>query len=71
MKYIFKLTSDYIELNKLLKLQQLVDTWSDAKKAILAWLVSVNGSIEHRIRNKLIAGSIVEYNGATVVVEKQ
>jgi ribosome-associated protein YbcJ (S4-like RNA binding protein) len=30
----------------------------------------VNGAVEHRIRNKLIAGAIVSYNGNTVVVEK-
>lgn len=69
MKHIFKLTSDYIELNKLLKLQQLVETGSDAKKAILDWLVSVNGKVESRIRNKLVAGSVVEYNGNNIVVE--
>ncbi len=61
MNHIFPLTSDYIELNKLLKVLSLVESGWHAKKVITEWLVSVNGVVETRIRNKLKVGDVVQY----------
>jgi ribosome-associated protein len=57
----FILKGDYIELNKLLKFYWLVETGGEAKSAIAAWLVTVNGKQEFRVRNKLVAGDIVKF----------
>jgi ribosome-associated protein len=70
MQHTFTLTAEYIELNKLLKIFNLVESGSAAKKAITDGLVSVNGTVEHRIRNKLLAGAVVSYNGSIITVEK-
>ena len=61
MNHTFPLTSDYIELNKLLKLLSLAESGWHAKKIITEWQVSVNSVIETRVRNKLKAGDVVQY----------
>ena len=55
----FKLKEDYIELIKLLKLEGIADSGSDAKQMVDDLLVKVNGEIEERKRAKLRAGDIV------------
>lgn len=57
----FSLTSDYIELNKLLKIYSLVESGWHAKKVITEWWVTVNGVVETRIRNKLKGWDVVQY----------
>ena len=47
---------DYIELNKLLKLLNLVSTGGEANICIEQGEVTVNGAVELRKRNKLRAG---------------
>ncbi len=66
--HTFTLTSDYIELNKLLKYYSLVESGAEAKQVITDWLVSVNGHAELRIRNKLVAGDRVVYDGQEIIV---
>lgn len=66
--HTFTLTSDYIELNKLLKYYSLVESGAEAKQVITDWLVSVNGRQEFRIRNKLVAGDRVVYDGQEIIV---
>lgn len=66
--HTFTLTSDYIELNKLLKYYSLVDSGAEAKQVITDGLVSVNDHTELRIRNKLITGDRVSYQGQEIVI---
>ncbi len=66
--HTFTLTSDYIELNKILKYYSLVESGAEAKQVITDWLVSVNDHVEFRIRNKLIAGDRVLYQGQEIEV---
>ncbi len=66
--HTFTLKTDYIELNKLLKYYSLVDSGAEAKQVITDGLVSVNGHTELRIRNKLIAGDKVLYQGQEIEV---
>lgn len=54
----------FIELNKLLKTLNLVETGGQAKLLILDGLVEHNGRIENRIRAKIVVG-------AEIVVDKQ
>lgn len=69
MQHTFTLTTDYIELNKLLKLLDLVDSGGHAKSVISEWLVTVNGVVETRIRNKLKAWDKVIFNDEEIVIE--
>lgn len=64
----FRLTSDYIELIKLLKLLNLVESGADAKIAVSNGEVLCNGEIELRKRKKLIPGDIVTFLEQKIVI---
>lgn len=56
----FKLKGEpHIELNKLLKALNLVETGGQAKNLILDGYVTVNQEVESRIRAKITAGMMV------------
>ncbi|PCJ22971.1 MAG: RNA-binding protein [Flavobacteriales bacterium] len=57
----FSLTSDYIELIKLLKLLNLVESGAVAKIVVEEGLVECNQEIEFRKRKKLRSGDIVVF----------
>jgi ribosome-associated protein len=59
---------EFIELNKLLKLMNMVDTGGEAKIRIEQGEVKVNGQVEYRKRNKLRKGDSVEYNGEKISI---
>lgn len=65
---IFTLTTEYIEMNKLMKLLQLTETGGQAKIAISQGLVTVNGETELRLRRKLRVGDQVDFDGVEVVI---
>ena len=69
MMHTFVLTTDYIELNKILKFYSLVESGAQAKQVIADGWVTVNGHQELRIRNKLVAGDKVQYNNQEIVIE--
>jgi ribosome-associated protein len=62
----FKLKSEYIELDNLLKAQGLVV--AEAREIILAGSIKVNGEKETRIRRKLRSGDTVEFKGQRVSI---
>ncbi len=64
----FKLKNEYIELCRLLKLENLAQSGGEAKFFISEGLVTVNGAAELRKRRKIIAGDIVEMDGARIEV---
>lgn len=64
----FTLTTEYIEMNKLMKLLQLTETGGQAKIAISQGLVTVNGETELRLRRKLRVGDQVDFDGVEVVI---
>ena len=66
---IFKLSTDFIELYKLLKATGLCENGAEAKCAVADSQVKVNGETETRKGCKLRAGARVEYAGETVVVQ--
>ncbi len=65
MKY--ELKDDYIELFKLLKVLDLVDSGAQAKMIIAEGYVKRNSEIETRKRAKIIAGDTIEV--ADVIIE--
>jgi ribosome-associated protein len=60
---------EYIELNKLLKIFNLVETGGEAHVRIDAGLVKVNGAIEKQRRKKLRSGDVIFYNKVTITIE--
>ncbi len=66
----FKLKTEFIELDNMLKVLELVASGAEAKQQIQAGLVKVNGVIESRIRRKLRSGDCVEFEGKRVEVLK-
>jgi ribosome-associated protein len=60
---------DYIELDRFLKLAELVSTGGEAKHLIRGGLVQVNGEVETRRGRKLRAGDVVEYGGERYEIE--
>jgi ribosome-associated protein len=59
---------DFIELNKLLKIMQLVGSGGEAKQFIDEGLVQVNGTVEKQRRKKLRKGDMVLFEGVEVRV---
>lgn len=58
----------YIELYKILKLQNLVASGGEAKCVISEGMVLVNGSVETRKRKKIVPGDWVEFAGHLIMV---
>lgn len=63
----YELTEEYIELYKLFKLLDLVDSGAEAKLIIADGHVKRNGEVELRKRAKIRSGDVIEV--ADVVVE--
>ena len=66
----FKLKTEFIELDNLLKVLELVSCGSEAKQEILQGRIMVNGQMENRIRRKIRPGDIVEFNKEKIIVLK-
>ena len=64
----YELTSDYIELNKLLKICGLAATGGQAGLLVTEGAVTVNGRKEFRKRAKLRKGDIVTMEGVIVKI---
>ncbi|WP_366146546.1 RNA-binding S4 domain-containing protein [uncultured Pseudokineococcus sp.] len=60
-------TDGDIRLGQLLKLASLVESGADAKEALAAGVVSVNGEVEVRRGRQLVRGDVVEVAGAAPV----
>jgi len=58
-KMKFELQDDYIELFKLLKVLDLVDSGAQAKMIVADGYVLRNGAVELRKRAKIIAGDVL------------
>jgi ribosome-associated protein len=70
-KEIFHLQGkEYIELNKLLKLLNLVATGGEANMCIENGEVAVNGAIELRKRNKLRNGHKVMFRDHMITIQE-
>ena len=57
----FKLDTDYIELNKLLKILSLVESGGHANNLIAEGFVMFNGEVDTRKRLKLRKGDNIEF----------
>ncbi|MDP4826823.1 MAG: RNA-binding S4 domain-containing protein [Flavobacteriales bacterium] len=64
----FPLRDEFIELIKLLKVMNFVESGGMAKAVVDEGLVTVNGEVESRKRRKLIAGDVVQFDTQSVTV---
>lgn len=60
---------EFIELNKLLKIMQLVNSGGEAKQFIDEGLVQVNGAVEKQRRKKLRRGDLVHFEGHDIKIK--
>ncbi|WP_372998655.1 RNA-binding S4 domain-containing protein [Sulfurimonas sp.] len=65
----FELQDDYIELFKLLKVLDLVDSGAHAKLLIADGYAKRNGEVELRKRAKIVSGDIIEIAEVTIEVK--
>ncbi len=65
----FELKDDYIELFKLIKVMDLVDSGAQAKFIVADGYVKRNGEAEMRKRAKIVKGDVIEVADATIEVE--
>ena len=66
----FKITDDYIELYKLIKVADLVDSGGEAKQLIAQEYVKRNGEVETRKRAKILVGEIITIGDVSIEVIK-
>jgi len=64
----YKLESEYIELYKLIKLLDLVDSGAEAKLLVANAFVKRNGTTELRKRAKIRSGERIEIGDVTIEV---
>ena len=64
----FELKEDYIELFKLIKVMDLVDSGAQAKHIIADGYVKRNGEVELRKRAKIVSGDTIEVAEAVIKV---
>jgi ribosome-associated protein len=63
-----EISKEPIELYKLLKLANIVESGGEAKAVIADGLVLLNGVIETQKRKKILVGDIVEFEGEKISV---
>jgi ribosome-associated protein len=61
--------TEFIALDKLLKLMNLVASGGEAHSVIQDGLVSVNGATELQKRKKMRAGDVAKFNGQRIEVK--
>ena len=66
---ICKVKGEYIQLNQLLKLENVVSTGGEARQLIEQVMVYVNGEVADAIRKKIRTGDKVEVSGQVLMVE--
>ena len=62
----FKLKTEFIELDNMLRALGLVASGAEARQCIQAGSIKVNGQAETRIRRKLRSGDSVEFGNQQV-----
>ena len=63
---VLEIEEEPIELYKILKFDNMVQSGGEAKFVIAEGLVRVNGEVETRKRKKIISGDIIEFEGEKI-----
>ncbi|MDH5464447.1 MAG: RNA-binding S4 domain-containing protein [Thiovulaceae bacterium] len=67
----FPISDEYIELYKLIKAADLVDSGAEAKHLIAEGHVLRNGEVELRKRAKILVGEVITIADASIEVTKK
>jgi ribosome-associated protein len=59
---VIKITTEPVELFKILKFEGMVGSGGEAKFVIAEGMVLVNGEHETRKRKKIVSGDVIEFN---------
>ena len=65
----FTLNDEYIELYKLIKVMDLVDSGAEAKELVAQAQVRRNGQIEVRKRAKIRSGEVIKIADVTIDIK--
>lgn len=68
-KIVFDLTSEFVEVNQLLKLVGLVDSGGAGKNMVASGVVSVDGKQELRKTAKIRSGQVVAVGDLRITVQ--
>jgi ribosome-associated protein len=68
-KIVFDLTSEFVEVNQLLKLVGLVDSGGAGKNLVASGVVSVDGKQELRKTAKIRSGQLVTLGDVQITVQ--
>ncbi len=68
MKFNLQPGNEYIQLNQLLKLLNLVESGGEANQLIVEGIVKVNGNTDTRKRKKLYAGDKVQFRNVNIEI---
>ena len=64
-----EISEEPIELYKILKLENMVDSGGEAKYVISEGQVIVNGKVETRKRKKIFSGDVVEFGKMKIRIQ--
>jgi len=62
------ISKEPVELYKILKFEGLAPSGAEAKAAIDAGAVTVNGVVETRRRKKIVSGDVIAFDGETLQI---
>lgn len=65
---IVELSREPVELYKILKFEGMLTSGGEAKAAVAAGQVRVNGEIETQKRKKILSGDTIAFNGEVITV---
>ena len=65
-----EITTEPVELYKILKFEGLVGSGAEAKAAVARGEVLVNGDMETRKRKKIVSGDVIEFAEETIRITK-
>jgi ribosome-associated protein len=66
---VVEITSEPVELYKILKFEGMVASGGEAKQVISEGFVLVNGKVETRKRKKIVAGDTIEFNQENIRIQ--
>ena len=68
---VVEINVEPVELCKILKFENMVQSGGEAKFVISEGLVRLNGEVETRKRKKIFAGDIIEYKGEKLKIARK
>ena len=64
-----EITSEPVELYKILKFEGMASSGGEAKQVIADGLVLVNGEVETRKRKKIVSGDVIEFSSDKITIK--